>query len=154
MKLISAISLCVLVMPLGTALAQDNTLPESMRIQQSVTQQNAADPNMPANRGSSGTITEAPGGLAGPVEKNRLDPAAPSSQRLQIDGGRSAAVRQNPDVQTLHPGPSGTSYNTILRGSPSSSGASSGTSGFGSSRSGASSMGSGGSAGGTSGGSH
>ncbi|HML30794.1 MAG TPA: hypothetical protein PKE16_18540, partial [Hyphomicrobium sp.] len=124
---------------------------------QSVTQQNAADPNMPANRGSSGTTTEGPGGAAGPVERNRLDPAAPSSERLQIDDGRSAAVRRNPDVETLHPGPSGTSYNTILRGSPSTSGAGSGTSGIGSSRSGASSLGSGGragSSGGASGGSH
>jgi len=138
----------------------DSSLPESMRIQQSVTQQNANDPNMPANSTGAPT-TEAPGSSSGPVEMNRIDPAAPSPNRLQIDDGTSAAVRQNPDADTLHPGSAGTSYNTILRGAPSSSGASPGTAGAGTSGSmsgggvsgGASSAGSGSSsAGGSSGG--
>lgn len=158
MRIITVTMLSALVVPAVPALAQDETLPESMRIQQSVTQQNANDPNMRANSGAQPT-TEAPGSAAGPVEQNRLDPAAPSSQRLQIDDGTSAAIRGNPDINTLHPGSSGTSYNTMLRGSPSTSGASTGTSGIGSSGttgSGASSIGSGassGSSGGAGGGS-
>ncbi|MBS0253357.1 MAG: hypothetical protein JSR78_20045 [Proteobacteria bacterium] len=154
MKLITATALTLIAMPAASALAQDNTLPESMRIQQSVTQQNANDPKMPGNGGSAQPTTEAPSGAAGPVERHRLDPAAPSPQRLQIDDGASAAVR-NPDADALHPGSSGSSYNTIMRGAPSTSGTSTGTSGLGSSSgTGASSIGSGagGSAGGADGG--
>ena len=143
MKHLTAIALTLIAAPAASALAQDSTLPESMRIQQSVTQQNANDPNMPANRGSSQPTTEAPGSAAGPVERHRLDPAAPSPQRLQIEDGTSAAVR-NPDADTLHPGPSGSSYNTIMRGAPSTSGTSTGTTGIGSSPgTGASSVGAG-----------
>ncbi len=134
MKLITAAVLSVLVAPITQALAQDSTstLPESMRIQQGVTQQNSNEQTTPSSSGESRTTTEAPGSAGGPVEMNRIDPAAPSSQRLQIDDGASAAVRQNPDVNALHPGSAGTSYNTILRGAPSTSGASGGTSGIGS----------------------
>lgn len=152
MKHLTAIALTLIAAPAASALAQDSTLPESMRIQQSVTQQNANDQNMPANRGSSQPTTEAPGSAAGPVERHRLDPAAPSPQRLQIEDGTSASVR-NPDADALHPGPSGSSYNTIMRGAPSTSGTSTGTSGIGSSPgTGASSgSGAGGSAGGAGG---
>lgn len=142
MKHLTAVALTLIVAPAASAFAQDSTLPESMRIQQSVTQQNSTDPNMPANRGSSQPTTEAPGGAAGPVERNRLDPAAPSPQRLQIEDGTSAAVR-NPDADGLHPGSSGSSYNTIVRGAPSTSGAGTGTTGLGSSGVGGSSVGSG-----------
>lgn len=143
MKHLTAIALTLIVAPAASAFAQDSTLPESMRIQQSVTQQNATDPNMPANRESSSLpTTEAPGSPTGPVERNRLDPAAPSPQRLQIDDGTSAAVR-NPDANGLHPGSSGSSYNTIMRGAPSTSGASTGATGLGSSGVGGSSIGSG-----------
>jgi hypothetical protein len=135
MKLASAVtaSLVALATPV---LAQDtgnsNTLPESLRIQQNVTQQNANDPNMPANRNrNSQTSTEAPGNATGPVERKRLDPSAPSPQRLQIEGGANRAARQNPEADTLHPGPSGNSYNTIVRGAPSNSGAIPGTPGAG-----------------------
>jgi hypothetical protein len=158
MKFLSAFALSMLVAPLGSALAQesgnDDALPESMRIQQSVTQQNANDPTMPGNANSQ-TTTEAPGSSSGPVETNRIDPAAPSPNRLQIDDGTSAAVRQNPDSNALHPGSAGTSYNTILRGAPSSNGTSPGTSGTGTTglSGGASSIGSGSAGGGASGGS-
>lgn len=144
MKITTVTILFALGVPVVPALAQDETLPESMRIQQSVTQQNANDPTMPGN---STPTTEAPGSAAGPVERNRLDPAAPSPQRLQIDDGTSAAVR-NPDVNTLHPGSSGTSYNTMVRGSPSTSGTGTGTSGVGSSGTGSAGGASGGSSGG------
>ncbi|MBS0233522.1 MAG: hypothetical protein JSR99_08540 [Proteobacteria bacterium] len=168
MKLSWIVPVSILVVaPAVPAWAQqgdtDSSLPESMRIQQSVTQQNGNDPNMPGNRTGTPT-TEAPGSSSGPVETNRIDPAAPSPNRLQIDDGTSAAVRQNPDANTLHPGSAGTSYNTILRGAPSSSGASPGTAGVGTSggvsgggvSGGASSSGSGSSSagGGSSGGSH
>lgn len=158
MKPFWLVSVSLLVVSASPGLTQESTtddsLPESMRIQQSVTRQNATDPNMPANRNAAPT-TEAPGSASGPVESNRLDPAAPSPNRLQIDDGTSAAVRRNPDANALHPGSAGTSYNTILRGSPSSSGASPGTSGAGAGgrSSGGSSMSSGASsAGGSSGG--
>ncbi len=145
MKFLFAVVVSVIVAPLGSAFAQDSgtgsALPESLRIQQSVTQQNANDPNTSGNVDKQPT-TEAPGSPSGPVEMNRIDPAAPSPNRLQIDDGTSAAVRQNPDANALHPRSAGTSYNTILRGAPSSSGASAGTSGAGMS----------GSSGGTSGG--
>ena len=140
---------------------QDSPLPESMRIEQSVTQQNMNASQSPAEngsaaRGSSATSGATTGSSTG-VEMNRIDPSAPSPQRLQIDDGRSAAVRQNPDANSLHPGAAGTSYNTILRGAPSNSGvntgASPGTSGIGGGLSGSSSGGlGGGGAGGAAGG--
>jgi hypothetical protein len=121
----------------GPAFAQESSstggLPESLRIEQNTMQENASDPNMPANRSAHRPTTEAPSGSSGPVEMNRIDPAAPSPNRLQIDDGASAAARQNPDVNAQHPGSAGTSYNSIVRSSPStnstSTGASSGTSG-------------------------
>jgi hypothetical protein len=114
----------------ATAQSTDRSIPESMRIQQSVTQQNARDAAR-ALQQNSPTSTEAPGSLGGPVETKRIDPAAPSSQRLQIDDGASAGVRQNPDASALHHGSAGASYNMILRGSPSNNGVSTGTSGVG-----------------------
>jgi hypothetical protein len=155
MRLISVASMLALIVQITPVVSQEATpsttqpssessaggLPESMRIQQSVTQQNARDPAM-RPRGTA-TSTEAPGSSGAPLETNRIDPAAPSRQRLQIDDGASAAVRQNPDADTLHPGSAGTSYNTILRGTPSSTGAGMGTSGPGTS--GSSRMGSSGS---------
>jgi hypothetical protein len=135
------VSMLALVASTAAAYAQDNALPESMRIEQSVTQQNAAGgqaqgaSSTSAAGGGATTSSEAPGGETTGVEMKRLDPSAPSPNRLQIDDGTSATVRQNPDVNALHPGASGTSYNTILRGAPStngvSSGGSAGTSGLG-----------------------
>ena len=103
----------------------NSALPESMRIQQSVTEQNAAD-------SANGTLSRASrpsgsGGAGASMENNRLDPSAPSPHRLQIDDGASAAVR-NPDVDTVHPGYTGGSYNTIVRGAPSTSGVNTGSS--------------------------
>lgn len=149
MKHVCSVACLLFAASTTTAMAQtngqDNSLPESMRIEQSVTQQNESQSPSSAGattrRGSS-TASDAPGGAGTGVEMNRLDPAAPSPQRLQIDDGTSAAVRQNPEVDTLHPGAAGTSYNSILRGAPStngvSTGASSGTSGLGGRSSGAS----------------
>ena len=123
----------------ATPQSTDQSLPESMQIQQSVTQQNARDATPQQNSSSS---TEAPGSSGGQVETKRIDPAAPSPQRLQIDDGVSAAVRQNPDAAGMHPGSAGTSYNMILRGAPSTNGASTGTSGAGLPAAGSSSTGS------------
>lgn len=140
----------------GTSGAGTSTsdMPESMRIEQQTTEQY----NRTSGTSAQGaTTTEAPGGASGQVEHNRIDPAAPSDKRLQIDDGASAAVRQNPDanVNTLHPSSSGTSYNTIVRGSPSTggtgaTGSSTGVSGS-SSSIGSGSMGSGSSHGSSSG---
>ncbi len=136
LKLASAMMASSLFAASVPALAQetstDSTVPESLRIQQSVTQQNANDPNMPANRNrDTRTTTEAPVNATGPVERNRLDPSAPSPQRLQIEGGANGAARQNPEADTLHPGPSGNPYNRIVRGAPPNGGAIPGTSGAG-----------------------
>jgi len=108
----------------GTSPAGPSTnLPESMRIQQQTERQYF---NAPVAPNSSGTTTEAPGTANSPLEQGRIDPAAPSRQRLQIDEGQSARARENPDVNAPQSG-TGTSYNTIVRGAPSSSGSSPGT---------------------------
>ncbi|CAA2139933.1 hypothetical protein [Hyphomicrobium sp. ghe19] len=114
----------------ATAQSADQSLPESMRIQQSVTQQNARDAER-ALQQNSRTSTEAPGSFGAPVETKRIDPAAPNSQRLQIDDGVSGAIRKNPDASGQASGSSGSSYNMILRGAPSNNGVSTGTSGAG-----------------------
>jgi hypothetical protein len=103
----------------------DAGLPESMRIQERAERQyfnKAVAPN------STGTTTEAPGTASSPVEQKRIDPAAPSKNRLQIDPGQSARARQNPDTNAPQSN-TGTSYNTIVRGAPSNSGTSGGVSG-------------------------
>lgn len=143
--------------PATTPTGPSTNLPESMRIQQRTERQyfnSAVAPN------STGTTTEAPGAASSPVEPGRIDPAAPSRQRLQIDEGQSVRARENPDANAPQSG-SGTSYNTIVRGAPSSSGASAGTGVSGSSgstgTSGAAGAGSGGAASGgaaSGGGSH
>jgi hypothetical protein len=132
--------------------------PESMRIQQRTQRQYF---NAPVSPNTSGTTTEAPGAASSPVEHGRIDPAAPSRNRLQIDEGQSARARENPDTNANQSGTGTSSYNTIIRGAPSSSGT-----GAGSGVSGSSGAGSGGtpgaggaassgsSAGGSSGGSH
>jgi hypothetical protein len=98
-------------------------LPESMRIQQRTEREYFNSPVAPNARG---TTTEAPGTANSPVEPGRIDPAAPSRQRLQIDEGQSARARENPDTNAPQSG-SSTSYNTIIRGAPSSSGTGAGT---------------------------
>jgi hypothetical protein len=149
MKSLFAASAATLLAIVTPALAQTNPstgttgagtstsdVPESMRIEQQATEQ--------YNRNSAGTTaTEAAGGVGAspPVERNRLDPAAPSDKRLQIDDGTSAAVRQNPDANAMHPSSAGTTYNTIVRGSPSTNGASTGVSGSGSAGTGTASPG-------------
>jgi len=134
-----------------------STQPESMRIQQRTQRQYF---NAPVSPNTSGTTTEAPGAASSPVEQGRIDPAAPSRNRLQIDEGQSARARENPDTNAQQSG-SGTSYNTMIRGAPSSSGTGAGTGVSGSTGAGSSgtsgaggAASSGSSAGGSSGGSH
>jgi hypothetical protein len=74
--------------------------------------------------------TDAPGSARPPVEQNRIDPAAPSRQRLQIDEGASAGAVQNPGANGANPGNTpGNSFNTVIEGSPSNNGTSTGVSG-------------------------
>jgi hypothetical protein len=114
--------------------ADQGNVPESMRIQQQVTKKNLADPRALTTKGGA-TTTDAPGAAAPPVEQNRLDPSAPSRQRLQIDEGASARAVQNPSADAANRGGGG-NFNTIIEGAPSSSGTSSGASGAGSSSTG------------------
>jgi hypothetical protein len=115
--------------PTAPAPSQDSTLPESMQIQQRAQSQyfrSPMTPNTPTN--------EAPGNATSPLERNRLDPAAPSDKRLQIDQGQSARAIQNPDAATTNSqSNSSTSYNSVIRGAPSNSGMSNGASGTGAS---------------------
>lgn len=137
--------------PATTPTGPSTNLPESMRIQQRTERQYF---NSPVAPNATGTTTEAPGTASSPVEPGRIDPAAPSRQRLQIDEGQSARARENPDTNASQSGSgqsgSGTSYNTIIRGAPSSSGASAGVGGSGSSGSSGTSGAAGGASGGAS----
>jgi hypothetical protein len=106
-------------------------VPESMQIEQRVQRQffqlNAKGPNATENQPSSDAL----GGARSSVERNRLDPAAPGRNRLQIDEGQTVRAIQNPSDSTPQTSPAnpGTTYNTIIEGAPSSSGTSTGTSG-------------------------
>ena len=113
--------------PNAAGAAQAN-LPESMRIQQQVTKKDSADPKALTTKGGAAT-TDAPGAAPPPVEQNRIDPAAPSRQRLQIDEGASARAVQNPGANVEKPATTGNSFNTIIEGSPSNNGTSTGVSG-------------------------
>lgn len=67
-----------------------------------------------------------------PVEPSRLDPSAPSEQRLIIDPGSGAgSTTTNPADNSSNPGAPGSSYNAILENGSSSNGASTGSSGLG-----------------------
>jgi hypothetical protein len=87
-------------------------IPESMRIQQQVDRQNSANPQSLITKPGA-TTTDAPGAAPPPVEQNRLDPSAPSRQRLQIDEGASARAIQNPGATTTNPNAAG-NFNTII----------------------------------------
>ena len=113
--------------PNAAGAAQGN-LPESMRIQQQVTKKDLADPKALITKGGAAT-TDAPGAARSPMEQNRIDPAAPSRQRLQIDEGASARAVQNPGANVENPATTGNSFNTIIEGSPSNNGTSTGVSG-------------------------
>ena len=114
--------------PNAAGAAQGN-LPESMRIQQQVTKKDLADPKALITKGGAAT-TDAPGAARSPIEHNRLDAAAPSRQRLQIDEGASAGAVQNPGANGANPGNTpGNSFNTVIEGSPSNNGTSTGVSG-------------------------
>ncbi|MBA2126509.1 hypothetical protein DLM45_09785 [Hyphomicrobium methylovorum] len=105
----------------------DKTLPESMQIQQRAQRQYSTEPAQ-QKTDQENPSTEAPGNPTSTVGRNRIDPAAPSRQRLQIDEGQSARARENPDANAPQDG-RGTSYNSVIRGAPSSSGTSTGESG-------------------------
>lgn len=107
-----------------------STEPESIRIQKQTERQNSLQPTAPSPSRSNNPSTEAPGNPTSPVGTHRIDPAAPSPNRLQIDEGQSTRARENPDANAPQGG-SGTSYNSIIRGAPSSSGTSSGDTGSG-----------------------
>ena len=67
-----------------------------------------------------------------PVEQNRLDPSAPSAQRLIIDPGTAAgSTTTNPADNSSNPGAPGRSYNAIQERGSSNNGTSTGTSGLG-----------------------
>lgn len=102
----------------------DNSLPESMRIQQSVTEQNARDPRLSRTR-TPEVPSRANGtpGAVSPSENNRLDPSAPSPQRLQIDG--NAGTRGTPGSGALNPDSTGTAAPSV----PSNTGTGAGTAG-------------------------
>ena len=80
----------------------EGSIPESMRIQQQVDKQNSANPQSLITKPGAAT-TNAPGAAPPPVEQNRLDPSAPSRQRLQIDEGASARAIKNPSATTTDP---------------------------------------------------
>ena len=114
--------------PNATGAAQGN-VPESIGIQQQVTKKDLANPQALITKGGAAT-TDAPGAAQSPIEHNRLDPAAPSHQRLQIDEGASARAVQNPGANGSNPGnTTGNSFNTVIEGSPSNNGTSTGVSG-------------------------
>jgi hypothetical protein len=106
-------------------------MPESMQIEQRVQRQFYQQSPKGANTTENQPSTDAPGGARSPVERNRLDPAAPGRHRLQIDEGQTVRAIENPSDATPQTSPAnpGTTYNTIIEGSPSSSGTSTGTSG-------------------------
>ena len=99
-----------------------SAMPESMRIQQAVTR---ANPPGPALITKGPTAPPAPVNGLLPAEHDRLDVAAPSRERLLIDGGASAQSSQSP-TPALTPG----SLTNPNVGASSSSGASPGTSGL------------------------
>lgn len=105
----------------------EGSIPESMRIQQQVDRKNSANAKSLITKPGA-TTTDAPGAAPPPVEQNRLDPSAPSRQRLQIDEGASARAVQNPNANVANPGGGG-NFNTIIEGAPSSSGTSTSASG-------------------------
>ena len=113
--------------PNAAGAAQGN-LPESMRIQQQVTKKDLADPKALVTKGGAAT-TDAPGAARSPIEHNRLDPEAPSRQRLQVDEGASGRAVQNPGANGATPAAAGNSFNTVIEGSPSNNGTSTGVSG-------------------------
>ena len=105
--------------------ASKGSMPESMQIQQRV-ESSITNPSDLTTPGGAPT-TDAPNGTPSPVERNRLDITAPSPQRVQVKEG--ANTKQSPYGAGQAPASSGSIYNTIIDGSPSSSGTSSGTTG-------------------------
>ena len=91
-------------------------------------------PNSATSSTSTGAVgsSEAPGNvISSPVEQNRLDPSAPSPERLQIDPTVSGSTVVNPGTTSSNPGAPGQSYNAIIEGAAPNSGTSTGTSGLG-----------------------
>lgn len=84
------------------------------------------------DQGASGS-SETPVNVSpSPIEQNRLDPSAPSPERLLIDPGAAAgSTVTNPAENSSNPSAPGESYNAILGGSSSNNGTSTGTSGLG-----------------------
>ena len=100
--------------------ADQTNLPESMRIQQQTDRANPPGPDLITKGGASPAPSSSTGDT--PVERSRLDPSAPSRDRLQIDD-LSAVRPQNPGASAASVGSAPTT--------PSNNGASSGESGTG-----------------------
>lgn len=114
---------------------------------QTATNPGTTDSTTPSASGSSSALTPSPSTSAttttgsseppvtatpSPVEPSRLDPSAPSEQRLIIDPGSGAgSTTTNPADNSSNPGAPGSSYNAILENGSSSNGASTGSSGLG-----------------------
>ena len=114
---------------------------------QTATNPGTTDSTTPPASGSSSALTPSPStstttttgsseppvtATPSPVEPSRLDPSAPSEQRLIIDPGSGAgSTTTNPADNSSNPGAPGSSYNAILENGSSSNGASTGSSGLG-----------------------
>lgn len=96
----------------------------------------ATPPPVTTNQSATGSSEPPPTTIASPPEADRLDPSAPSPQRLVIDPGNSATIGSNPAANSSDPNAPGQSYNAILQqdssgNAASSNGVGSGTSGLG-----------------------
>ncbi len=116
-------------------------------VAQTATNPGTTDSTTPPASGSSSALTPSPStstttttgsseppvtATPSPVEPSRLDPSAPSEQRLIIDPGSGAgSTTTNPADNSSNPGAPGSSYNAILENGSSSNGASTGSSGLG-----------------------
>ena len=95
--------------------ASQSTLPESMRIQQAADRANPPGPDLITKGGSGAPSSQLPNVRNSSIEQNRLDTAAPTQERLQID-----------DLTRVRPNSLGSTANVV---SGSSNGFSTGTSG-------------------------
>lgn len=116
------------------AVAQTTTNPGATNTTTSPSTSNPGDTTTPSSSttGQSATgSSETPVNVSpSPVEQNRLDPSAPSPQRLLIDPGTAAGgTGTNPAENSSDPNAPGNSYNAIIEGT--NNGTSTGTSGLG-----------------------
>ena len=101
-------------------------VPESLQIQRQTEREISQQPNTPAIIPPTAAPTVGSPGTT-QIERNRIDAAAPSRQRLQIDDGVSGSIRQSPTTATTGAG-GPTSSGAVA---PSGTAGTSGTSGVG-----------------------